>query len=261
MESDAPLAGKRALVTGGNSGIGEAIALELSRAGADVAINYRAHREVAADVVDLIERSGVRGLALRADVSSPQAVAAMFQELDHQWGGLDIFVRNAGVDGPRASARESDPAQWERVLRVNLIGAYFCMREALRRMVGQRSGVIVAISSVHEVIPWSGYSAYAASKAGLGMLVRTMAQEAAPFGVRVFSIAPGVIATPINRDVWSQAESRQDLEAKIPLGRIGSPAEIARLLVALTGDTGSYVTGTTVFADGGMTDYRASGGG
>lgn len=249
------LGGRKALVTGGSTGIGEGIAMALADAGADVAINYLNHRQLAFDVVQQIEYRGVSSLALRADVSKASAVAAMFEELDNQWGPIDILVSNAGIDGPRALAWESDPAQFERVIATNLFGGYYCSREALKRMVPRKSGVVVSVSSVHEVIPWSGYSAYTASKAGLGMLMKTMAQEAAEHGIRVFSVAPGAIKTKINEQVWSDPEKRADLKEKIPMGRIGSTKEIGRLVAVLASDAGSYVTGTTVFADGGMTLY------
>lgn len=257
MAIELRLNGLRALVTGGNSGIGEAVAMALAQAGADVCINYTAHREAAADVVEHLERHGINALALRADVSKLGAVQAMFEELDRQWGGVDILVNNAGIDGPRAMAWESEPRQWERVINVNLLGSYYCSREALRRMVVQGKGVIVSVSSVHEVIPWSGYSAYAASKAGLSMMMKTIAQEAAEHGVRVFSVAPGAIRTHINEQVWEDPAARSDLRSKIPMGRMGTPGEIGRLVAVLCSEAASYVTGTTIFADGGMSLYPA----
>ena len=138
---------------------------------------------------------------------------------------------------------------------MNLLGAFYCAREALKRMVPQKSGVILNISSVHEEIAWSGYSAYTASKAAVSMLTKTLAQEAAPHGVRVLSVAPGAIKTPINRSVWSDQQCLQDLLEKIPLKRIGAPEEVARMVVVLASDIASYVTGRTIFVDGGMTDY------
>ena len=141
------------------------------------------------------------------------------------------------------------------MLRVNLVGGFLCAREALKRMVAQRRGVVLNLTSVHEKIAWGGYGAYAASKAGLSMLTKTMAQEAAPFGVRVLSLAPGAIRTPINRAVWSDPASLADLLTKIPLGRMGEPDEIARVATFLVSDAASYLTGSTVYADGAMTDY------
>lgn len=170
-------------------------------------------------------------------------------------GGLEILVNNAGIDGPRAVAWNASEEEWVRVVATNLLGAYHCSREALRRMVPRRRGVILTVTSVHEVIPWSGYSAYTASKAGASMLARTLAQEAAPYGIRVLALAPGAIQTSINEDVWSDPQRLADLLAKIPLGRLGQPEEVARLAVVLVSDVASYVTGTTVFVDGGMTLY------
>ena len=246
---------RRALVTGANSGIGMAIALALAEAGAAVAVNYVANPDAARSVVDRITHGGGKAVEAPADISDPQGVASMFTSLDRAWGGVDFVVNNAGIDGPRAEAWGSDPAAWRKVIEVNLLGAYYCAREGLRRMVAQKSGVILNMTSVHEEIPWSGYSAYATSKAGLSMLTKTLAQEAAPHGVRVVALAPGAIRTPINQSVWSDPKQYADLIEKIPLGRMGTPEEIARLAVVLLSDAASYVTGTTIFADGGMTDY------
>lgn len=249
------LDGKRAVVTGGNSGIGEAIALSLAEAGARVAINYVTHPETADALVQRIQGNGGAAMAIRADVSDHEAIAAMFGQIEADWGGIDILVNNAGIDGDRALGWETDIAAWHRVIEVNLLGAFHCAREALRRMVPQKSGVIITISSVHEVIAWSGYSAYTASKAAVGMLTKTLAQEAAPRGVRVLAVAPGAVRTPINRSVWSDPAKMQDLLEKIPLKRIGEPEEVARMVVVLASDIASYVTGRTIFVDGGMTDY------
>lgn len=249
------LDGKRALVTGGNSGIGEAIAVCLAEAGARVAINYVTHPEAAHSLVQRIQEQHGIAMAIKADVSDPDAVAKMFESIDADWGGIDILVNNAGIDGDRAFGWETDIAAWRKVIEVNLLGAFYCAREALQRMVPQKSGVILNISSVHEEIAWSGYSAYTASKAAVSMLTKTLAQEAAPHGVRVLAVAPGAIKTPINRSVWSDQQSLQDLMEKIPLRRIGDPAEVARMVVVLVSDIASYVTGRTIFVDGGMTDY------
>jgi 3-dehydrosphinganine reductase len=249
------LDGKRAVVTGGNSGIGESIALCLAEAGARVAVNYITNPEGADSLVRRIQQQNGSAMAIKADVSDPGAIANMFASVDAAWGGIDILVNNAGIDGQRASGWEADTAAWRNVIEVNLLGAFYCSREALQRMVPQKSGVILNISSVHEEIAWSGYSAYTASKAAVSMLTKTLAQEAAPHGVRVLSVAPGAIRTPINRSVWSDPKMLQDLLEKIPLKRIGEPEEIARMVVVLASDIASYVTGRTIFVDGGMTDY------
>ncbi len=252
---DISLRGRRALVTGGNSGIGASIARELAAAGARVAVNHVVDPEAAASLVAAIQREGGEAWAFEADVSDARQVAAMFEAVDRRWDGIDVLVNNAGVDGGRAVAWEADPAEWSRVLRIDLLGAFHCAREALRRMVARRSGVVLNLTSVHEKIAWSGYSAYTTAKAGLSMLTKTLAQEAAPFGVRVVALAPGAIRTPINRAVWSDPAGLSDLVGKIPLGRVGEPEEVARVAAFLVSDAASYVTGSTVYVDGAMTDY------
>jgi len=249
------LENKRAVVTGGNSGIGEAIAIALADAGARVCVNYVVHPEAAEQVVARIKGTGGDALAIAADVSELSQVERMFAALDRLWGGVDILVNNAGIDGPRAAGWDYPPDAWRRVLTINLEGAYACAREALRRMVPQRAGVVVNLTSVHELIPWTGYAAYTASKAALSMLTKTLAQEAAPHEVRVVAIAPGAIQTPINAAAWSDPATRADLIRKIPMARMGQPDEIAKMVVVLASDVASYVTGTTVFVDGGMTLY------
>ncbi len=249
------LEGKRALVTGGNSGIGAAIALGLADAGAKVAINYVAHSEAADGLVQTIKQKHGEAISIQADVSDPSAVEDLFRQIDVAWSGIDILINNAGIDGDRALGWEADIVVWRKVIEINLFGAFYCAREALKRMVSQKSGVVLSTSSVHEEIAWSGYSAYAASKAAVSMLTKTLAQEAAPYGVRVLAVGPGAIKTSINRSVWSDPKSLQDLLGKIPLHRIGEPEEIAQMVVVLVSDVASYVTGRTVFVDGGMTDY------
>lgn len=246
---------QRVLVTGANSGIGAAIARELAAAGARVAVNYLVHPEATDALLAQLRAGGGEMLGLQADVSEPAQVAAMYAELDRQWGGVDVLINNAGIDGVHAPAWEADPAAWERVLRINLYGSFLCARSALQRMVVQRSGVILNMSSVHERIAWSGFSAYTASKAGLAMLTQTLAQEAAPYGVRVLALAPGAIRTPINQEVWSNPEKLRDLVSKIPLGRMGEPEEIARAATFLVSGMASYMTGSTVYCDGAMSDY------
>jgi NAD(P)-dependent dehydrogenase (short-subunit alcohol dehydrogenase family) len=249
------LKGRRALVTGGNSGIGAAIAATLAESGADVAINYLTGADAAEAGAAAAREHGGRALTLEADVADPDAAAAMFERIDAEWDGIDILVNNAGIDGRPALVQDAEIDAWRKVIEVNLLGTFYCAREALRRMLRQRRGVILNMTSVHEVIPWSRYSAYAASKAGLSMLTRTLAQEAAPANVRVLSLAPGAIKTPINRSVWSEPAGLADLNDKVPMGRMGETEEIARMAAVLVSDLASYATGTTVFVDGGMSDY------
>lgn len=254
---DLQLNGKRVLVTGGNSGLGAAMVRAFAGERARVAINYVANANDADELADEIRAKSADALTIEADVSDAGAVKSMFTGLDERWGGIDVLINNAGIDGARANAWDADLADWRKVIDVNLIGAFLCARQALKRMIPQKDGVILNTSSVHERIPWSGHSAYVASKAGLAFMAHTLAQEAAPFGVRVLSIAPGAIRTPINRDVWDDPEDRADLLSKIPLGRLGTPEDIARMALVLASDTAGYVTGTSVFVDGGMTTYPA----
>lgn len=249
------LSGKRALVTGGNSGIGEAIVRAFGDAGARVAVNYVAQPDAAEQLVSQLQDKNVDAFAVKADVTDADQVHDMFRKIDDRWEGIDILVNNAGIDGGRSLGWEIEPADWKQVISVNLIGAFQCSREALQRMIPQKHGVILNMTSVHEEIPWTGYSAYTASKAGLSMLTRTLSQEAAPHQVRVVALGPGAVKTPINKAVWSDPQNRKDLLDKIPLGRIGETDDIAGMAVVLVSDVAGYVTGTTVFVDGGMTDY------
>lgn len=246
---------KRALVTGANSGIGREIALALGRNGASVVVNYITHPEDAEQVVAEVKESGSDALAIQADVSDPESVSSMFEQMEKKWGGVDLLVNNAGIDGKRAMSWEIDPGDFAKVIDVNLLGAFHCAREALQRMTKAGAGVVLNLTSVHEEIPWSGYAAYAASKAGLSMLTKTLSQEAAPHGVRVLALAPGAVKTPINKSVWSDPASYKDLLTKIPLGRMAEAREIGEMAVLLLSSASGYVTGTTVFVDGGMTDF------
>jgi NAD(P)-dependent dehydrogenase (short-subunit alcohol dehydrogenase family) len=254
---DLRLSGKRVLVTGGNSGLGAAMVRAFAAEHARVAINYVVHPEQAEQLAGQLRAGGSEVLALQADVTQAEAIVAMFQKIDAAWGGIDVLINNAGIDGPRALSWEAEAAAWNRVLQINLTGAFLCAREALKRMVAQRSGVIINTSSVHEVIAWSGHSAYNASKAGLSMMAKTMAQEAGAYGVRVLCIAPGAIRTPINAQVWQDTVGMQDLISKIAIGRVGEPEDVAGMAAVLASDVASYVTGSSVFIDGGMTDYPA----
>ena len=249
------LKGKRALVTGGNSGIGAAVVRALADAGAKVAINYLVHPESTQTIIKEIQSKNGEAISIQSDVSDPNAVAQMFEQIDKEWGSMDILINSAGIDGSRAFAWEAEISAWQKVIEVNLLGSFYNSREALKRMIPQKSGVILNVSSVHEIVAWSGYSAYTASKAAIGMMTKTLAQEAAPYGVRVLSIGPGAIKTPINKNVWSDPNSLSDLLEKIPLNRLGEPEDIAQMVVVLVSDVASYITGRTIYVDGGMTDY------
>jgi NAD(P)-dependent dehydrogenase (short-subunit alcohol dehydrogenase family) len=247
--------GKRVLVTGGNSGLGEAAALAFASAGADVAVNYVAHEPEAQRVVRAIESEGRRALALEADVSNEAQVGAMFDRMDQAWGGIDVLLANAGIDGKFMYSWDAAEPDFKRVVDVNLTGAFYCGRAALQRMIKQKSGVIIFTSSVHQNIAWSGHGAYTATKAGLAMMMRTMAQEAGPHGVRVLTVAPGAIATPINAKVLGDKAWQEDLMNKVAIKRVGRPEEVSNAMLFLASDLASYITGTNLFVDGGMTDY------
>jgi NAD(P)-dependent dehydrogenase (short-subunit alcohol dehydrogenase family) len=257
------LKGRRALITGGDSGLGAATAASLAQAGADVAITYRGSPAAAEKIVASATSLGVKAAATElADVSDPSGVARLFGWMDEAFGGLDILVNNAGVDGARAPCLDSDPAAWAQVVGVDLLGPYYCAREALRRMRKAGRGVIINTTSVHEFIPWAGYSAYTSAKAGLSMFSKTLAQEVAALGVRVIAIAPGAIKTPINAAVWQDPKGLADLDMKIPMGRVGEPDEIGHVIAFLCSDLAGYVTGVTLAVDGGMLlypDFREGG--
>jgi NAD(P)-dependent dehydrogenase (short-subunit alcohol dehydrogenase family) len=250
------LSGQRALVTGGDTGLGAATSRTLAKAGASVAVAYRGEAAPAEQLADEIRATGANAAPVKLeDVSDLSCVAAAFAAMDRAFGGIDILVNNAGIDGARQLCAESDPAGWRRVIEVNLFGAYYCAREAVRRMIPQKKGVVINITSVHEAIPWTGYSHYTASKAGVSMFTRTLAQETAEHGIRVVAVAPGAIKTPINAAVWQDPKGRADLLQKIPMGRIGDPEDVGRVIAFLCSDLAGYVTGSTVAVDGGMLLY------
>jgi glucose 1-dehydrogenase len=256
------LAGQPALVTGANSGIGRAVAIGLAHAGADVIVNYVTNPTEADEVVQQIKAVGRRALAIKADVSKEDEVTAMFaQAIDH-FGTVHIVVSNAGLQRDSAYV-EMTLEQWNTVISVNLTGQFLCTREAarefLRRGVNEAlsvaAGKIICMSSVHQVIPWARHANYAASKGGVDMLMRSIAQELAPHRVRVNGIAPGAIRTPINTSAWNSPAAYSDLMTLVPYKRIGEPDDIARAVAWLASDASDYVTGATLFVDGGMTLY------
>jgi glucose 1-dehydrogenase len=259
-----PLEGQTALVTGASSGIGARIAVALGAAGAKVGVNYSRTEKGAEQVVREITRSGGRAVALRADVSREDQVRAMFDALFDSFGTIDILVSNAGIQKDSAFV-DMSLEQWNAVLGTNLTGAFLCAREAVQAFLrqgvaspGSRAlGKIIFISSVHEVIPWAGHANYAAAKGGLMMLMKTLAQELAPQKIRVNSIAPGAIKTRINEAVWSDPEGAAGMLRLIPYGRIGEADDIAPVAVWLASDEADYITGTTIFVDGGMLLYPA----
>jgi glucose 1-dehydrogenase len=249
----APLAGRRALVTGAATGIGRATAKRLAADGATVVLNYVGPPDDANSAVGEI---GGGAIAIEADVSKEDQVAAMFKLASEELGGpIDLLVNNAGIEKPFLLV-DMPLAEWEKVLAVNLTGAFLCAREAARAMLAAKAkGVIVNVSSVHELIPWPMFSHYCASKGGLRMFADTIARELAPSGIRVVNVGPGAILTPINQELIDDAEKRTAVEEEIPLGRIGKPEEIAATIAWVAGDEASYITGSTIFVDGGMTLY------
>jgi glucose 1-dehydrogenase len=256
------LKGQTALVTGASSGIGRAIAVSLGRAGANVVVNYSSKADEAEVVADEIRGSGQRALTVKADVADESQVQAMFAAAVREFGTVDILVSNAGIE-KNAPFHEMTTAQWDRVLNVNLRGAFLCAREAVREFlrrgvrpeVSVAAGKIIFISSVHEVIPWAGHVNYAASKGGMMLLMKSLAQEVAEQRIRVNSIAPGAIRTPINAAAWETPQAHTELMKLVPYKRIGEAEEIGRAAVWLASDFTDYIVGTTLFIDGGMTLY------
>jgi glucose 1-dehydrogenase len=256
------LAGQKALVTGAASGIGRAVAIALGQAGADVLVNYRSDPGPAAEVVAAVEAAGARAFAHAADVSREDDVTAMFAAMTERFGAIDILVANAGVQRDAPSA-EMTVEQWNAVLAVNLTGQFLCVREAVRAFLAREPapgasravGKIICMSSVHQEIPWAGHVNYAASKGGVMMMMRSLAQELAPRRIRINAIAPGAIRTPINHAAWGTDEALEALMKLIPYGRIGEPEDVARAAVWLASDESDYVVGTTLFVDGGMSLY------
>lgn len=250
------LENRRAIVTGANSGIGRAIALRLAQEGASVCVNYITHPEAADEVVGQINAGGTKGIAFMADVSNAEQVAAMVTKIVEAFGGVDILVNNAGFENQHAIL-EMPPDVWRKVLDVDLTGAFLCAQAAAREMVKtDAGGSIVNITSVHQKIPWGGYAHYCVAKAGLHMLTQVMAVELAEKKVRVNSLAPGAIQTPINQNVWSNPDLLADLVRKIGgTGRMGTVDEVAAAVAFLCSNEASYITGAVLYVDGGMTLY------
>jgi len=262
IDPQQPLKNQKALVTGASSGIGKACAIALGAAGASVVVNYVSSPEEAEPVVAVIRQNGGEAMAIKADVSRENEVQTMFAEMIERFGTIDILINNAGLQRDSAF-QEMTLDQWNTVISVNLTGQFLCAREAVREFlrrgvvpsVSAAAGKIICMSSVHEVIPWGGHVNYAASKGGIMQLMKSMAQELAPKKIRVNSIAPGAIKTPINRAAWETPEAEARLLNLIPEGRVGVPEDIARAAVWLASDASDYVIGITLFVDGGMTLY------
>jgi glucose 1-dehydrogenase len=251
-----PLAGRRALVTGSATGIGRSTAQRLAADGASVVVNYVGPSDQANSAVKEIEAEGGHAVPIQADVSNEEQVQSMFAQARDELGGpIDLLVNNAGIE--KAFKLVDMPLdEWNKVIAVNLTGAFLCAREAARGMLEAGvTGAIINVSSVHEQIPWKEFSHYCASKGGMKLFAQTIARELAPNGIRVVNVGPGAILTPINQELIDDAEKRAAVEAEIPLGRTGTPEEIAATIAWVAGPEADYITGTTIFVDGGMTLY------
>lgn len=256
------LQGQVAIVTGASSGIGAGVAKALAAEGAIVVINYSSSPEKAEKVLNEIKEKGGDGFSIKADVSNEKEVIDMFQQTIKRYGTVDILVNNAGLQKD-AKFHEMTLEEWNYVIGINLTGQFLCSREAIkeflkRGVVTERSksaGKIICMSSVHEVIPWAGHANYSASKGGVMMLMKTMAQEYAPMKIRVNSIGPGAIRTPINHAAWQTPEAYNQLLKLIPAKRIGEADDIGGAAVWLSSDDSEYVNGITLFVDGGMLLY------
>ncbi|WP_207425144.1 SDR family oxidoreductase [Pedobacter sp. SYSU D00535] len=249
------------VVTGASSGIGQGIAIAFGKKGANVIVNYHSDEEGATHTLKQIEQAGGKGLVYQADVSKEEEVISMFDKTITTFGGLDVLINNAGIQ------KDSDFShmtldQWRKVIDTNLTGQFLCAREAIRHFEEKQNessdksiGNIIFISSVHDIIPWAGHVNYASSKGGILMLMKSLALEMAPKKIRINGISPGAIATDINDDVWKDEEKKKELLKLIPYKRIGQPEDIAKVAVWLASEESDYITGTTIYVDGGMTLY------
>jgi glucose 1-dehydrogenase len=256
------LKGQKALVTGASSGIGRAVAIALGMAGADVVVNYHRKSEPAEEVVAEIRNEHGQAFSWAADVSDEGQVQEMFQKMFAEFGTIDILVANAGLQQD-APFDQMTIEQWQRVIDVNLTGQFLCAREAVREFkrrgvvpeVSCSAGKMICISSVHEIIPWAGHVNYAASKGGVMLMMKSIAQEVAGYRIRVNSIAPGAVRTPINAQAWQTPQAYSALMRLIPYNRIGEPDDVGRAAVWLASDYSDYITGISLVIDGGMTLY------
>ncbi len=243
---------KVAIVTGGNSGIGLAIVLELARQGANIVIDYVAHPEATEELEKQVVALGDRVIAVQADVSQIAELQKLLAAAVEEFGRVDIMVNNAGVE-TRTSILDTTEEQYEKVLSINLKSAFFGTQLAAQQMIKQGGGGrIINITSVHEDWPMPGNTAYCLSKGGMRMLTRTAGVELAPHNILVVGVGPGAVATPINRSTMNDPALLQKLDAAIPLGRMAKPEEIASVVAFLAGDGASYITATTIFTDGGI---------
>lgn len=251
------LAGKKVLVTGSSQGIGAAVALRMAEEGADLVVHYRSHPEGAAQVVEQIHRLGRRGVAVQADLSRVEEARRMIGEGIHLLGPLDVLVNNAGME-INADFWKVTESDYDRVMAVNLKGPFFAAQAFTQHLMStKRPGKVINMSSVHEELPFPHFASYCMSKGGLKMMTRNLAIELAPFGITVNSIAPGAIETPINKKLLNDPAKLKELLANIPLNRLGQPGDVAGVSVFLASSDADYITGTTIFVDGGLLwDYH-----
>lgn len=250
------------IVTGASSGIGQGIAIAFGRLGANVVINYHSDKGGADQTLEMIKQGGGDGFVHKANVSKESEVQDMFQKAIERYGKVDVLVNNAGIQMD-SSFSSMTLDQWNGVINTNLTGYFLCAREAVKHFEkaatatpdGPAIGNIIFISSVHDIIPWAGHTNYASSKGGILMLLKSLALEVAPKKIRVNGISPGAIATDINENVWGDEAKKTALLKLIPYGRIGQPEDVAKVAVWLASSESDYVTGTTVYVDGGMTLY------
>lgn len=256
------LAGQTAVVTGSSSGIGKAIARAMAEDGANIVINYSSSQEPATLLAEEIKASGGKAITVQADVSKESDVKELFTKTYNAFGTIDILVNNAGIQQD-AQLIDMTLQQWQQVIDINLTGQFLCAREAAREFIkrgivqerSRAAGKIICISSVHDVIPWAGHINYAASKGGVMMLMKTLAQELAPYNIRVNSISPGAIKTRINEENMQSDAAVNKILSLIPYNRLGIPDDIGKVAVWLASDDADYLTGTTLYVDGGMTLY------
>ncbi len=255
------LNGKTVLITGAATGIGKAIAEKMAQEGASVVINYITHEKESAKLVDQLNANGGKAARFKADISNDNQVKEMFAFIEKEFDGLDILVNNAGMQKDKEFLKMGLD-DWHQVTSVDLAGHFLCSREAgkafMKKNIQQEEttrGVIIFITSVHQIIPWSGHANYSAAKGGALMLMKTVAQELAPHHIRVNAVAPGAVRTPINEENFEDEKKKKEILRKIPFGRPGKPEEIAASVAFLASDQASYITGTTLYVDGGMTLY------
>ncbi|WP_242145211.1 MULTISPECIES: glucose 1-dehydrogenase [unclassified Bacillus cereus group] len=249
------LKGKVVVITGASKGLGKAMAVRFGEEKAKVVVNYRSNEAEAQEIAEEIQKAGGEAIVVKGDVTVEADVINLVQTAVKEFGTLDVMINNAGIENP-VDSHKMPLSDWNRVIETNLTGAFLGSREAIKYFVeNDIKGSVINMSSVHEKIPWPLFVHYAASKGGIKLMTETLALEYAPKGIRVNNIGPGAINTPINAEKFADPEKRADVESMIPMGYIGKPEEIAAVAAWLASSQASYVTGITLFADGGMTLY------